>query len=90
MYECDKLCVAGNMGNCPKPCTKIAGYPTFCCPADESCSRQNNIDVGYAKGYMKTIIADTIKAKCDSNPEVSLPSVIPFCPVSENSTEALA
>ena len=75
IFECDELCPDGKddqNGKCPPICKAIEGYPTFCCPGDDTCSKDNNVDVGYAAGYFKTIVADA-QAKCTSQAKAIVP-----------------
>ena len=61
IYECDLLKPP------PAVCGQIAGYPTFCCPGDESCDKTKNLQVGYATGAgFKTMEAKAEK-KCKGN-----------------------
>ena len=57
-------------------CKAIEGYPTFCCVGDDTCSKDNNVDVGYAAGYFSTIVADA-KAKCSKKAAAIKPLACP-------------
>ena len=69
------LCDSENSNDdCPQPCNQISGYPTFCCPGDDSCGKlpSRHLQVGYDDGAGFDDLIKLAQDQCTS---------LKFCPV---------